>query len=157
MKQYNKLQNIGIISDTHGILKSGVVEVFSACDLIIHAGDIDIPDVLKGLKAIAPVVAVRGNMDRGKWAMKLPQSESVEVDETLIYVLHDIGELDLDPAGAGISAVISGHTHRPCKEEKKGVLYLNPGSAGWPKSNCAATVILMRVQGVSLIPEFIEL
>ncbi len=157
MKQHKGLQNIGIISDTHGILKSRVAEAFSACDLIIHAGDIDIPDVLKGLKAIAPVVAVRGNMDRGKWATKLPQTEVVEMGETIVYVLHDINKLDLDPAGAGISAVISGHTHQPCKEEKRGVLYLNPGSAGWPKSNCLPTVILMRVQGVSLIPEFIEL
>lgn len=157
-----KLQNrhtslIGIISDTHGFLPHLAVEALKNTDLIIHAGDINRPDLLSALQSIAPVVAVRGNMDNGEWALELPETEIVEVGEALLYVLHDLNKLDIDPAAAGFSAVISGHSHQPSCEKTNGVLFLNPGSASLPRSNYTASVALMYVRGSSLDIKFIKL
>ena len=148
---------IGIISDTHGALQPGVAKAFEKADVIIHAGDVGKPEVLKALRAIAPVVAVRGNMDGGGWARELPKTEVVEIEEVSIYVLHDVYSLDLDPATAGFEAVISGHTHRPSIEKMDGVLYLNPGSARSPRSNYPATVAIIQVNGRCLTPSIIKL
>ena len=145
---------VGIISDTHGHLRPEVAEAFAGVDLIIHAGDIGNNEVLEALRAIAPVHAVRGNMDGG-WAYGLPATEVVEVGEVLIYVLHDAYLLNLDPAAAGFVAVINGHTHRAAVEKRKGVLFLNPGSAS-PHSS-SGTVALLRIRGTSLVPEVVEL
>ena len=145
---------VGIISDTHGHLPPEVAEAFAGVDLIIHAGDIGNNEVLEALRAIAPVHAVRGNMDGG-WAHDLPVTEVVEVGEVLIYVLHDAYLLNLDPAAAGFVAVINGHTHRAAVEKRKGVLFLNPGSAS-PHSS-SGTVALLRIRGTSLVPEVVEL
>ena len=145
---------VGIISDTHGHLRPEVAEAFAGVDLIIHAGDIGNHEVLEALRAIAPVHAVRGNMDGG-WAYGLPATEVVEVGEVLIYVLHDAYLLNLDPAAAGFVAVINGHTHRAAVEKRKGVLFLNPGSAS-PHSS-SGTVALLRIRGTSLVPEVVEL
>lgn len=145
---------VGIISDTHGHLRPEVAEAFAGVDLIIHAGDIGNNEVLEALRAIAPVHAVRGNMDGG-WAYGLPATEVVEVGEVLIYVLHDAYLLNLDPAAAGFVAVINGHTHRAAVEKRKGVLFLNPGSAS-PHSS-SGTVALLRIRGTSLEPEVVEL
>jgi len=145
---------VGIISDTHGHLRPEVAEAFAGVDLIIHAGDIGNNEVLEALRAIAPVHAVRGNMDGG-WAYGLPATEVVEVGEVLIYVLHDAYLLKLDPAAAGFAAVINGHTHRAAVEKRKGVLFLNPGSAS-PHSS-SGTVALLRIWGTSLVPEVVEL
>ena len=145
---------VGIISDTHGHLRPEVAEAFAGVDLIIHAGDIGNNEVLEALRAIAPVHAVRGNMDGG-WAHDLPATEVVEVGEVLIYVLHDAYLLNLDPAAAGFVAVINGHTHRAAVEKRKGVLFLNPGSAS-PHSS-SGTVALLRIRGTSLVPEVVEL
>lgn len=145
---------VGIISDTHGHLRPEVAEAFAGVDLIIHAGDIGNNEVLEALRAIAPVHAVRGNMDGG-WAYGLPATEVVEVGEVLIYVLHDAYLLNLDPAAAGFVAVINGHTHRAAVEKRKGVLFLNPGSAS-PHSS-SGTVALLRIRGTSLMPEVVEL
>ena len=145
---------VGIISDTHGHLPPEVAEAFAGVDLIIHAGDIGNNEVLEALRAIAPVHAVRGNMDGG-WAYGLPATEVVEVGEVLIYVLHDAYLLNLDPAAAGFVAVINGHTHRAAVEKRKGVLFLNPGSAS-PHSS-SGTVALLRIRGTSLEPEVVEL
>jgi putative phosphoesterase len=145
---------VGIISDTHGHLRPEVAEAFAGVDLIIHAGDIGNNEVLEALRAIAPVHAVRGNMDGG-WAYGLPATEVVEVGEVLIYVLHDAYLLKLDPAAAGFVAVINGHTHRAAVEKRKGVLFLNPGSAS-PHSS-SGTVALLRIRGTSLVPEVVEL
>ncbi len=145
---------VGIISDTHGHLPPEVAEAFAGVDLIIHAGDIGNNEVLEALRAIAPVHAVRGNMDGG-WAHDLPVTEVVEVGEVLIYVLHDAYLLNLDPAAAGFVAVINGHTHRAAVEKRKGVLFLNPGSAS-PHSS-SGTVALLRIRGTSLVPEVMEL
>ena len=145
---------IGLISDTHGHLRSEAAEALKDVDLIIHAGDIGKPEVLAELGKIAPVHAVRGNMD-GHWAFELPQTEVVEVGEFLLYILHDLFHLDLDPVAAGFSAVISGHTHRANIENRKDVLYINPGSAASFKS--PATVALLRIRGNLLQAEVVEI
>jgi uncharacterized protein len=124
---------IGIISDTHGYLSTSAIQSLKGVDRIIHAGDIGNPEVLDTLNRIAPVDAVRGNMDGGKWAKKLPKTEIVEIGDILIYVLHDINDLDLDPSVAGIGAIINGHTHQPAVDRRNGVLYVNPGSASMPR------------------------
>ena len=121
---------IGVISDTHGLLRPEAVAALQGSALVIHAGDVGRPEILDELRRIAPVVAVRGNVDRDTWADRLPQSEIVERDGVRLYVLHILEELDLDPPTAGFHAVITGHTHRPKMETKDGVLYFNPGSAG---------------------------
>ncbi|MBW1983805.1 MAG: metallophosphoesterase family protein [Deltaproteobacteria bacterium] len=146
---------VGVISDTHGLIRKEVTSAFKGTDLIIHAGDIGSPDVLAELKKIAPVKAVRGNMDAGGWAFKLPASDIIEIDEVLLYVLHDVYDLDLDPASTGIQAVISGHTHRPSAEYKNGVLHLNPGTAGPFKP--PVTVARLKINKKSIKPYFIEL
>lgn len=145
---------VGIISDTHGHLRPEVAEAFAGVDLIIHAGDIGNHEVLEELRAIAPVHAVRGNMDGG-WAHCLPATEVVEIGEVLIYVLHDTYLLDLDPAAAGFVAVINGHTHRAAIEKREGVLFLNPGSAS-PYSS-TGTVALLNIRGGSLEPQLVTL
>lgn len=148
---------VGVVSDTHGRLPDDVLTAFKDVELIIHAGDIDTTAVLDALKKISPVVAVRGNMDRGPWAEALPRTEVVEIGQTLLYVLHDPSALDLEPEAAGFNAVISGHTHRPALETKNGVLFLNPGSAVMPRFNTPACVALIRIHNNSLTPQFIEL
>jgi len=124
------LRILGLISDTHGLLRAQAKQALAGVDLIIHAGDIGTPQVLAELRTLAPVHAVRGNNDRGPWALALPATEAIELEGVSIYVLHDLQELDLDPAAAGFGAVIAGHSHRPAIETRDGVLYLNPGSAG---------------------------
>ena len=121
---------IGVISDTHGLLRPEAIAALSGSDHIIHAGDIDDPEILDQLAKIAPVTAVRGNVDHGAWANKLPHTNVLEVGSVAIYVLHKLQDLDLKPEAAGFSAVIYGHTHVPKQETKHGVLYFNPGSAG---------------------------
>ncbi len=121
---------IGVISDTHGLLRPEAVEALRGSEHIIHAGDVGDPAILEELKKIAQVTAVRGNVDKGAWARKLPETEVVEVGGVSIYVLHDISQLDLKPEAAGLTAVIYGHSHVPKQETRGGVLYFNPGSAG---------------------------
>jgi len=145
---------IGVISDTHGHLRAEAAVAFKGVDLIIHAGDIGKPEVLAELDKIAPVHAVRGNMD-GHWAFGLPETEVVEIGDFLLYVLHDIFRLDIDPVAAGFVAVINGHTHTAAIEKREGVLYLNPGSAASFKS--PATVALLRIRSNSLQAELVEL
>ena len=121
---------VGVVSDTHGLLRPGVIRAFDGADLIIHAGDVGSPDILEGLRQTAPVVAVRGNMDREPEFRDLLEAEAVEIAGATLYVIHDVGGLDLDPSAAGFRAVISGHSHRPSVKERDGVLFVNPGSAG---------------------------
>ena len=121
---------LGVISDTHGLLRPQAIEALRGSDMIVHAGDVGSPEVLRGLEEIAPVVAVRGNNDREPWAKDLSLSEAFELGGASIYVLHDVNELDLDPRVAGFSVVIAGHSHQPRCEERDGVLFFNPGSAG---------------------------
>jgi putative phosphoesterase len=123
-------QTIGVISDTHGLLRPEAVSALQGSNLIIHAGDIGRLEVIEQLAAIAPVKAIRGNIDKAAWADEFPETEVVQASDTLIYVLHNLKELDLDPKAAGFRVVVSGHSHQPKIEEKDGTLYLNPGSAG---------------------------
>jgi len=121
---------IGLISDTHGLLRPEAVRALAGCELIVHAGDVGEPEILEHLQAVAPVVAVRGNIDKGEWASRLQLTAAVEGKSAWIYVIHDVHELDIDPAAAGFAIVVSGHSHKASRQERSGVLYLNPGSAG---------------------------
>jgi putative phosphoesterase len=121
---------IGVISDTHGLLRPEARAALQGAQQIIHAGDIGAPEVLAALAEIAPVTAVRGNNDKGAWAARIPATAVFEAEGASIYVLHDVAELDLDPAAAGFAVVIAGHSHRPLQDLRNGVLYFNPGSAG---------------------------
>jgi uncharacterized protein len=124
------LTKIGLISDTHGLLRDEAFDGLSGSDLIIHAGDVGSPEIIDALKTIAPVVVVKGNIDNDPWAAAWPPTGIAQTGSAVIYVLHNIRELDLDPAAAGFHIVVSGHSHDPSRIERDGVLYLNPGSAG---------------------------
>jgi putative phosphoesterase len=137
---------VGVVSDTHGLVRPALLKALAGCDLIVHAGDVGGAEVLEALEAVAPVVAVRGNMDAGRWAQGLRPTEVVEVGDALLYVLHDLGQLGLDPAAARLSAVISGHTHQAAIHERNGVLYLNPGSAGPSRKKPPPSMALLRVE-----------
>ena len=121
---------VGVVSDTHGLLREEAVEALQGVDVILHAGDVGDPLILQQLVSLAPVFVVRGNVDRAPWADALPSTEVIEVAGVTFFMLHELELLDLDPAEAGIDVVVYGHSHRPEAEEKDGVLYLNPGSAG---------------------------
>jgi uncharacterized protein len=121
---------IGVISDTHGLLRPEATEVLRGSDHIIHAGDVGAPEILETLSRIAPVIAVRGNIDKAAWSRRLAETQVLELGGVLIYVLHDLAQLDLKPKAAGFSVVVSGHSHVPKQETRDGVLYFNPGSAG---------------------------
>jgi putative phosphoesterase len=148
---------IGVIADTHGLLRPQAVNALGGVELIIHAGDLGGPEVLAALERLAPVQAVRGNIDRGEWAQALPLTRVVEVGSHKLYVLHELFTLDLDPVAAGLAAVIFGHSHRPHQERQNGVLYLNPGSAGPRRFTLPVTLALLRINEDGLITEFIRL
>jgi hypothetical protein len=137
---------VGVIADTHGLLRPAARAALAGSQLIVHAGDVGSPEVLDQLRGIAPVVAVRGNNDRGAWAAGLSATEVVELDGLLLYVLHDVKELDLDPRAAGFRAVIAGHSHRPGLDERDGVLFLNPGSAGPRRFTLPITLARLAVR-----------
>ena len=134
---------LGIISDTHGLLRDEALQTLAGSELIIHAGDIGKPEILQRLRTIAPVVAVRGNIDNGEWAATVPATAVVETGRARIYVLHNLQELDLNPASAGFHVVISGHSHKPSRVDRDGVIYLNPGSAGPRRFRLPITVARM--------------
>jgi len=152
-----KKRHIGIISDTHGLVRPEAVNALKGSDLIIHAGDVGKPEVLETLRKIAPVVAVRGNVDVGPWTRTLRAFETVKFEKAWFYVLHDVSELDLDPAAAGFRGVIHGHSHKPSIQTRNGVLFLNPGSAGPRRFRLPITVALLYVKEDSLEPQLIEL
>jgi putative phosphoesterase len=148
---------LGIISDTHGLLRPEAARALSGVDLIAHAGDVGKPEVLTQLKAIAPVFAVRGNVDTGAWAAELPATAIVDAGSASLYVLHNLRELDLRPEAAKFDAVISGHTHRAEQWERDGVLYLNPGSAGPRRFNLPVTLALVDAGSAPWKVEIVEL
>ncbi len=154
---------IGVISDTHGLLRSEAEKALHGVDLIIHAGDVGDPGILARLKSIAPLFAVRGNVDREAWAQELPETAVVEANGASIYVVHNLRQLGLSPEGGGFNAVISGHTHQAEKWERNGVLYLNPGSAGPRRFRLPVTLAMLdleeepwKVEIVELLPEIPE-
>jgi uncharacterized protein len=143
---------IGIISDTHGLLRPEVAERFAGVHHVIHAGDIGGPEVVSGLRKIAPLTAIRGNIDRAAWAAGYPHTARVTLAGRSIYVLHDLKQLDLDPAAAGIDVVVSGHSHRPKIETVGGVLYLNPGSAGPRRFSLPIALATLELSGEAIRP-----
>ncbi|HYY97439.1 MAG TPA: metallophosphoesterase family protein [Pyrinomonadaceae bacterium] len=153
----SKTKLVGVISDTHGLLRPEAVEALGGSELIVHAGDIGGPEVIEALRAIAPVVAVRGNNDRGRWAEEFPVYDVTEVGAAFVYVLHDLKELDLSPEAAGFRVVVSGHSHKPLAEERRGVLYLNPGSAGPRRFKLPVTVARLTINGGDARAEIIPL
>jgi putative phosphoesterase len=148
---------IGIISDTHGQLRPEAIERLAGVDHIIHAGDIGRADVISELRRIAPVTAVRGNIDRDEWAAGYPQTELVKLGGRIFYVLHNLAELDLDPIAAGIDVVVSGHSHQPKIETVGGVVYLNPGSAGPRRFSLPIALATLDLSGKALRPCIVSL
>jgi putative phosphoesterase len=148
---------VGLISDTHGMLRPEALESLRGSDFIVHAGDIGGSGILDQLSQLAPVTAVRGNNDRGAWASALRETEVLTVGAAMIYVIHDIAELDLDPAAAGFHAVVAGHSHRPAHESRAGVLFVNPGSAGPRRFSLPISAGRLLVSGTQVTPQLFEL
>ena len=150
-------KTIGVISDTHGLLRPDAVSALQGSDLIIHAGDIGRLEVIEQLEAIAPVKAIRGNIDQAAWADAFPETEVVQANDMLIYVLHNLKALDLDPQAAGFRVVVSGHSHQPKIAEKDGTLYLNPGSAGPRRFKLPIAVGRLTISGGNIRSEILPL
>lgn len=148
---------IGVISDTHGLLRPEALDALAGVERILHAGDIGSSEVIERLQQIAPVTAVRGNNDKGSWADAYAPAEVVDIEGLLVYMLHDLNELDLDPAAAGFAAVVSGHSHKPLVEERNGVLFLNPGSAGPRRFKLPISLAKLRIEDGALRAEIHEL
>jgi uncharacterized protein len=148
---------IGVISDTHGLLRPPAVVALKGVDYILHAGDVGGPEILDALARIAPVTAVRGNVDIEPWANKLAETELIELGGIAIYMLHDLGRLDLKPEAAGMRVVVYGHSHQPKIEERNGVLYFNPGSAGPRRFQLPVCVGKLRAENRTVRAELVEL
>jgi len=148
---------IGIISDTHGLMRAEALAALAGAELIIHAGDIGKPEVLGALVSIAPVIAVRGNNDRAEWAREIAETEIIAIGRLRLYLLHILQELALDPAASGFDVVVSGHSHRPSIERRGDVLYLNPGSAGPRRFKLPVTVARLEVRGHTCEARIVEL
>jgi putative phosphoesterase len=148
---------VGVIADTHGLLRPQAAAALAGCELIVHAGDVGSPAIVGELRRVAPVVVVRGNVDVEAWARGLPEIAVAEVGGVRLYVLHDLARLDLDPAAAGFAAVISGHSHISAIVERGGVLYVNPGSAGPRRFALPASVALLRIRGGAVSADLVTL
>jgi putative phosphoesterase len=148
---------IGLISDTHGLLREEALRALRGAELIVHAGDVGAPEILDALRALAPVVAVRGNVDREEWAQALPLTAVAEAGPVNIYVLHDLNQLDLDPLAACFQVVVSGHSHKMGSSERSGVLYVNPGSAGPRRFQLPITVARLDLGVTPWRLEFVDL
>jgi putative phosphoesterase len=148
---------VGIISDTHGLLRAEALAFLEGCQHIVHGGDIGTPHVLAQLASVAPVTAVRGNNDPGTWADALPESSLFEVDGTYFYAIHDLAQLDIEPAAAGVQVVVCGHSHRPTVEWRDGVVYVNPGSAGPRRFRLPVAVAELVLTGGAINARIVEL
>jgi putative phosphoesterase len=155
MKQ--KMTTLGVISDTHSLLRREAVEALRGSDRILHAGDVGDPEILEALAQIAPVTAIRGNIDTESWARGLPEAEAVEEAGVSIYMLHDFNRLDLKPEAAGFRVVIYGHSHKPKMEERNGVLYFNPGSAGPRRFKLPVSLGKLIIEAGTVRAELVEL
>jgi putative phosphoesterase len=151
------MRRVGLIADTHGLLRAEAVEALRGSDLIVHAGDVGDPAILEALGRLAPVRAVRGNNDRGAWAAALPETDRVDVGGIALYVLHDIGELAIDPGTSGCRVVVAGHSHRPAHAVREGVHFVNPGSAGPRRFRLPVSVARLSVDGDRVAVELVEL
>jgi putative phosphoesterase len=148
---------VGVISATHGLLRPEAVAALRGVDHILHAGDVGDPEILEVLAAIAPLTAIRGNIDRTGVCARLPPIEVVELDEQTIYMLHSLDDIDLDPVAAGFGIVVSGHSHQPSIERRNGVLYLNPGSAGPRRFSLPVSLAFLRLGGAEPVAEILRL
>ena len=148
---------IGIISDTHSLLRPEALDALNHAELILHAGDIGDQQVLDTLQQIAPVIAVRGNNDKGEWAESLAEWEVVEIDDVSIYMLHNVNEIEISPSGAGFHVVVSGHSHKPSIKEERGVLYVNPGSAGPRRFTLPVSLAHLHVRTGKVEAKIVEL
>jgi len=151
------MPTIGLISDTHGLLRPEALAALEGSDYIVHAGDIMDPAILERLARIAPVTAVRGNNDHGAWAEEIPGTAVLRIDSTVIYALHDLADLDVDPAAAGFQVVVPGHSHKPASAQREGVWFVNPGSAGPRRFTLPISVGRLRIKDGTVAPELIEL
>lgn len=151
------MKTIGVISDTHALMRQEALDALCGADMIIHAGDIGAPEVLESLRSIAELVAIKGNNDRAAWARDIPETAALTVESADIYVIHSVYDLDFNPAVTGFRVVVSGHSHNPSISEKSGVLYLNPGSAGPRRFKLPVAVARLKVDGVSVKAEIIAL
>src|SRR5512145_1588446 len=151
------MRRVGLISDTHGLLRPEALAFLRGSDFIVHAGDIGDAAVLDELRCLAPLTAVRGNNDKGPWARAIAETDVLQVGAVVIHVLHDLAELNLDPAAAGFRVVVSGHSHHPRIEERDGVLYVNPGSSGPRRFKLPIAVAELRVAGSSVKARIAEL
>jgi hypothetical protein len=152
-----KALRVGIISDTHGLLRPEAKAFAAACDYIIHGGDIGSQAILDQLAALAPLVAVKGNNDRQAWAAHLPETEMIRVGGVFVYIIHDISQLDIDPRAAGVQIIVSGHSHKPSIEQRGGVLYINPGSCGPKRFTLPISMGEMIVDGTKVRLRTVEL
>lgn len=148
---------LGLISDTHGLLRKAALRALQGSDLILHAGDVGAPEILETLGTLAPVMAVRGNVDTAEWARDLPLTQMVETGSAIIYMLHILKDLDMNPVAAGVQIVLSGHSHMPDQTEQDGVLYVNPGSAGPKRFQLPVTVAKLDLRIRPWRVEFISL
>ncbi|WNJ19148.1 metallophosphoesterase family protein [Pontibacter sp. G13] len=148
---------IGVISDTHGLLRPEAIEALAGVDHILHGGDIGKPEIIAKLGEIAPVTAIRGNVDKADWCLAYPETEVVEFEGTFCYMIHDVHDLDLDPVAAGFQVVISGHSHNPSVQWKSDVLYLNPGSAGRRRFSLPITLAYLWIESEGIRTEIAEL
>lgn len=150
-------KRIGLISDTHGLVRPQALEALRGSELILHAGDVGKPEILTALRELAPLIAVRGNVDTSEWARALPETAVAEAGKVLLYVLHDLHALSLNPAAAGFHVVVSGHSHQPGNFERDGVLYINPGSAGPRRFQLPVTVARLNLSRAPFEVELVEL
>jgi putative phosphoesterase len=153
----SKALRVGLISDTHGLLRPEAKRFASDCDYLIHGGDIGSPDILEELAAFAPLTAVKGNNDGQAWAAHLPATEMIRIGGLFVYVIHDVAELDIEPQAAGVRVIVSGHSHKPSVKEREGVLYVNPGSCGPQRFKLPICVGELLVQGGDVRARTIEL
>jgi len=151
------MRRIGLISDTHGLLRPEALAFLQGCEHIVHGGDIGDARILEALAAIAPLTVVRGNNDQVAWADAVPETALVELDGLRLYAIHDLAQLDIDPVAAGVRVVVSGHSHRPLAEERGGVLYINPGSAGPRRFRLPISAAELRIEAGVVAPRIVEL
>jgi uncharacterized protein len=148
---------VGLISDTHGLLRPEALTALKDSELIIHAGDIGKPEVLASLKTVAPVLAIRGNNDRELWAKKIPDILHLQVNGACLFIIHNVNDLEVDPGAEGFHAVISGHSHKPSLTNSEGVIFLNPGSAGPRRFKLPVALARLRIQGEKVNAKIVEL
>jgi len=148
---------IGLISDTHGLLRPEALDFLAGADHIVHGGDIGGPDILERLAAIAPLTVVRGNNDTAPWARAIPETACVDFGSVALYAIHDLKQLAIDPRAAGVRVVVSGHSHRPACVERGGVLYVNPGSAGRRRFSLPIAAAELRIDGATVVAQLVTL